>query len=310
MFETLGRFLGSLHPPLVHFAVACPILAFLALVSQIFWKKSWLSQAAAALWILGFLASLAALLTGHLFSIHLGMVSEWSPLPPETAMKGVLRDHALLGTLSTLLSFAALWAAGRTLREKPLPRKLQLTLGFLLAVLFALTGHEGGEMVYESVEPSRATGSAPASDLIRLAGGYRQNLVKMNSKPWNSRTHGHRWVNTYVSKEAVETYKNSNPLPEGSLVVKESFEDRNGKASDVPGPLYVMQKGKVSDSPETGGWRYALSWENPVLGNVEKISEPVTWLSGDPHLNSCVKCHNHFKAADYVGGVPEGDEAP
>jgi uncharacterized membrane protein len=308
MIETLSHLLGTLHPPLVHFAVACPVLAFLALASQFFWKKTWLPQAAASLWILGFFAGLAAWLTGHLFSIHLGMVSEWSPLPPETAMKGVLRDHAILGTLATLVSFIALWAARRTFKGKPLSPKLQLILGFLLAVLFVLTGHEGGEMVYESVEPASLASSAVTSDPIHLAEGYRQNLVKMNSKPWNSRTHGRRWVNTYVSKEAVEAYKNSNPLPEGSLVVKDSFEDDQGKVSTVPGPLYVMVKGKVADSPGTGGWRYALSWDKPVPGNPEKILESATWLPGDTHLNSCVKCHNRFKAIDYVGGIPEGYE--
>jgi hypothetical protein len=71
-----------------------------------------------------------------------------------------------------------------------------------------------------------------------------------------------------------------------------------------------MAKGRISDSPGTGGWRYALTWEKPAPGNPEKVQGPVTWLNGDAHLSSCMKCHGHFKGQDYLGGVPEGDEAP
>ena len=132
----------------------------------------------------------------------------------------------------------------------------------------------------------------------------------MNSREWNSRTHGHRWVNTYVSKEAVKAYQNSDPMPGGAWVVKESFEDAGGKPSAVPGPLYVMRKGKASDSPSTGGWQFALQWDKPVAGNPEGIQGPVRWLPGDPHLSTCLKCHSHFRAADFLGGVPEGFTNP
>jgi uncharacterized membrane protein len=309
--EMLAQLLGPLHPPLVHFAVACPILAFFAVLGRCFWNKPWFSYSAASLWILTFLSALAAVVSGHLFSLHLGMVSQWTFLPPETAVKGHLRDHALLGTLSAFSSFLTLWAAIRIIQQKPWPMGLQLFLGFILAVLFGLTGHEGGEMVYASPDNSTLTVSSsfapPVSDLLQRVQGNRQDLVKMNSKTWNSRTHGHRWVNTYVSKQAVAAYKNSTPLPEGSYVVKESFEN---DSEGTPGPLYVMLKGKVSDSPETGGWQYAMEWEKPVPSNPEKIQMPVKWLPGDPHLNSCVRCHNHFRATDHLGGIPDGFENP
>lgn len=311
--ESLIHLIGPLHPPLVHFAVACPILAFLAVACHGIFKKEWLLDSAAALWFLTFLSSTGAFLTGHLFSLHLGMVSQWALLPPETAMKGVLKTHVIWGTLSWVFSFAALGAAIGIFRAKPWPSGVLLSIGFLAALLCGLTGHEGGEMVYGSEESSAASSPLPVgnlSDPLEAARDYRHSLVKMNSKPWNSRTHGHRWVNTYVSKEAADAYKNSNPLPEGSLVVKESFEDLNGKISDVPGPLYVMRKGKAADSPSTGGWQYALAWEKPAAHNPENILMPVKWLPGDSHLSSCVKCHNHFKTSDYVGGIPEGYDLP
>lgn len=315
--EFLVHWFGPLHPPLVHFAVVCPILAFFALLTRKIWPKPWLLEAAAALWVLSLASALAAGITGHLFSLYLGMETEFSLIPPETAMRGQLRDHALYATVSIVVAILAFWAALSIFKGKPWPSKALLPLGFVMAALFSLTGHEGGEMVYgpqeapASSSTPTALSTAPGNtDLFSLIQDYRQNLVKVNDRMWNSRTHGHRWVNTYVSKEALEAYKNSNEIPEGALVVKESFEDQSGQASQTPGPLYVMRKGKLSDSPQTGGWQYALRWDKPVAGNPEGIQAPVTWLPDDANLNSCMKCHRHFKDNDYMGGVPSAGMNP
>lgn len=308
--ETLAHWFGPLHPPMTHFPIVCSILAVLAFGLGSWKKAPWLLKSSQALWFLTFLSAMASLLLGHLFAHHLGMTLDWSFLPPDQAMKGQLRFHAILGTSATFLSIATLIGAFQQVRGKAWPPVLQLVLGLAVAALFGVTGHEGGEMVYGPDEeaPSVSSSSAPASvapgDLFSLIQNYRQNMVKMNTRMWNSRTHGHRWVNTYVSKEAVTAYKNSDEIPEGVLVVKESFEDVGGKPSQTPGPLYVMRKGKVSDSPQIGGWQFAMQWDHPVPGNPENIQMPVTWLPGDDHLNSCFRCHNHFKASDYLGGVP------
>ncbi len=304
--ETLAHWLGPLHPPMTHFPIVCSILAVLAFGLGSWKKAPWLLKSAGALWVLTFLSAIASVLLGHLFAHHLGMTLDWSILPPPQAMKGQLRFHAILGSLATIFSIATLVGALQQVKGKSWPTALQLVLGLAVAVLFGVTGHEGGEMVYGPDEEATSVSAASTApgDLFSLIQDYRQTMAKMNARPWNSRTHGHRWVNTYVSKEAVTAYKNSDDIPEGAWVVKESFEDRGGKASETPGPLYVMHKGKVSDSPETGGWQYALRWDKPVPGNPENIQMPVTWLPGDGHLNSCVRCHNHFKASDYLGGVP------
>ncbi|HEY5040119.1 MAG TPA: cytochrome P460 family protein, partial [bacterium] len=272
--------------------------------------KGWLFEATAWLWILTFLSSLAAGITGHLFSMHLGLEPNFTLIPPETVLKGVLQEHVLWAGGAILVSAVALVAAIKTLRQKPWSQGIQLVLGFSLAVLFGITGHEGGQMVFGASEtPMVFTfNSSSSTSLLDQVAHYQRDFVKMNSRMWNSRTHGHRWVNTYVSKDAVLAYKNSNPTPEGALVVKESFENKEGQPSAVYGPLYVMAKGKVSDSAEIGGWQFALIWDHPASGNPENITHPVKWLPGDAHLASCVKCHNHFKATDYVGGIPEGYE--
>jgi uncharacterized membrane protein len=314
MLDFLARELGGLHPPATHFPIVCSLLALLAFTVGHLMKKEWLLKSSSALWILTFLTAVPSVMLGHLFAHHLGLASQWSWLPPESALKGQLRLHALLGTAGLGLSLGTFWGAVLLARGKSWPFFLQLILGLAAAVLFGVAGHEGGEMVYGSEDSpsSTAVSMAPpaARTLLDQTLGYSTRLVKMNTRPWLSRTHGNRWVNTYVSKEAVPAYKNSNPLPVGSFVVKESFEGVGGQPSTVSGPLYVMRKGTLSDSPQTGGWQYAFQWDRPVAGNPEKISGPVTWLPGDPALHSCLQCHNHFHGMDYMGGVPSEVSIP
>ena len=311
--ETLVNLFGPLHPPATHFPIVCSILAVAAWGWAMAKNEDWARKAAGVLWILTFLTAIPSVLLGHLFAHNLGMYSGWTFLPPDSVLKGQLRFHAILGTLGLLLSILTFWGAWRSLKGLTFPPKLQLVLGLILTLLFGSAGHEGGEMTYgEEKGPASAstTASTGNADLLSLLKDYQKNMTKMNTKPWNSRTHGHRWVNTYVSKGAKEAYRNSDVLPLGSLVVKESFQDKDGKPSDVPGPLYMMLKGKAEDSPWTGGWKYAMTWEKPVAGNPEGLQSPVTWLPGDPNLNSCTKCHGHFKSADYLGGVPDEVLAP
>lgn len=321
--ETLAHWFGPLHPPVTHFPVACSLLALVAWSLGTLYKTDWLLRSAGALGLISLAGALAGALTGHLFAHHLGMLSDWVLLPPETAMKGRLREHVELALVGTLFAGGGAWAAwGLLTGQKKNPTFTGIALAGA-ALFLGLAGHEGGEMVYESdeavgvVEPASSTPAitqaapaAAADDLWERVRDYRSNLVKMNATPWNSRTHGHRWVNTYVSKEAVKAYQASDPLPEGALVVKESFEDEDNKPSSVPGPLYVMEKGKVAGSSRSGGWRYALKWDKPVEGNAEKITMPTAWLPGDAHLASCLKCHSRYKAVDFVGGIPAGHEKP
>jgi uncharacterized membrane protein len=308
--ETLADWFGPLHPPMTHFPIVCSILAVAALAAGWVKKTDWLLKSAGALWVLAFFTAVPSVLLGHLFAHQLGMYAAWSPIPPETVLKGRLRFHAILGTLGLAASLLTLPGAWRLLRPKPSPSVLPLLLGAAAALLFGLAGHEGGEMVYGAEKAAPAASTLRNLDIQKLLDqvvDYRRKFVKMNSRMWNSRTHGRRWVNTYVSREAVEAYKDSDPLPEGSVVVKESFQDGGGKPSTVEGPLYVMVKGGApAGTPgASNGWLYALRWDRPVPGNPERIQGPVTWLPGDPHLNSCVKCHDHFKGQDYLGGVPD-----
>jgi uncharacterized membrane protein len=167
MMDFLAENIGWLHPPATHFPIVCSILAILAFAVGHWMKKDWLLKSASALWILTFLTGVPSVVLGHLFAHHLGLTTQWSWLPPESALKGQLRFHALLGSLGLIVSAATLWGAVRLAQGKPGPFRLQLILGLATAVLFGAAGHEGGEMVYGSDEdtPSSPRRSRPCRRL-------------------------------------------------------------------------------------------------------------------------------------------------
>jgi uncharacterized membrane protein len=310
--ENLIHWLGPLHPVFIHFPIVCSILAFFALLGRSLWPKHEWNQAAAFLWTLTFFFGLLSLFSGHALALQFGILSQWSWIPPDSALQGQLQEHALWGTFSLIFTLILLAAAWKIFRDEAWPHWLNLSLALVLAIAFSVTGHEGGEMVYGFDREGAAASAATTGtiDLFDSLGNFHDNLVKMNNRPWNSRAHGHRWVNTYVSRDAVEAYKNSNPLPVGSWVVKESFEDDNGQPSGTLGPLYVMKKVALAEAPRTHGWLYAFKWDKPAPNNPERLKDAVKWLPGDGHLASCLKCHSHFKDEDYLGGIPEGYSNP
>jgi len=306
MIQILKDLLENIHPAMIHFSIGASVLALAALLCGAAVRQDWLKKTAAWLWIMSFVFAVPAVVSGYLFASHLGLMDHFELIPPAGSMKGVLRDHVLWSLAASALSLTVLTGALRMFKGKPWPMLVQVFLGTALAVLFCLAGHEGGEMVFAGA-PAPAPIAKP-TDLFEKAKDYQTNLVLMNSKRWLSKAHGYRWVNVYVSKEAVESFKNGDTLPEGTIIVKDSFQNEGGKVSSVPGPLWMKVKGPLSDSPETGGWLFGLRWEHPVPGNPEKISMPVTWLPGDSNLSYCLRCHNHFKSSDYSAGIPEGYE--
>src|SRR5581483_3419098 len=170
--EILAHWFGPLHPPLTHFPIVCSILAVLAFGAGSIQKKDWLLRSAGALWIVAFLTGVGSVLAGHLFAHHLGMMTDWTFLPPPEAMKGQLRFHALLGMGGLVLSLLTLRSAFRLLKGDPVHLGFLFTLGLGTAILFGLAGHEGGEMTYPEEspvmagEPSVPTSLGEPADLL------------------------------------------------------------------------------------------------------------------------------------------------
>lgn len=142
----------------------------------------------------------------------------------------------------------------------------------------------------------------PDPDYAELEhGADYKSYTKLNKEPFMSPTHGKRFVDVYVNDVGLEAFKTEAELPVGTVVVKTSWETKDGKATDVAGPIFVMKK---TDSPDNEGWWYALHWaEVPTKWQGAMKATQVYWRSPSKKVGYCVDCHDVYD--NQIGGVPE-----
>ncbi len=67
------------------------------------------------------------------------------------------------------------------------------------------------------------------------------SLLAMHQEPVKSAAHGNRWIRVWVNPVGESAYREGRSLPEGSLVVMSTTEDRWGRPGHDPGPLYALE---------------------------------------------------------------------
>jgi len=130
---------------------------------------------------------------------------------------------------------------------------------------------------------------------------------KVSKGTWESKTHGHRFVEIYVNDVGYDAYVHDQELPPGSIVVKTSKENAGGKPSDVDGPIFVMKKEAPGYFPEHNDWFYAFHWAKPTPAQAKALGGPVYWRGKSEKVRYCWKCHENYDRE--LGGVAEGHEA-
>ena len=143
----------------------------------------------------------------------------------------------------------------------------------------------------------------PDPDYAELdVGADYKSYTKLNKEGVLSKTHGSRFVDTYVNDVGLEAYKSGEgEIPVGTVIVKTSWETKDGVATDVPGPIFVMKK---TDSAENEGWWYALHWADvPASWQTRMKATKVYWRSPSKKVGYCVDCHDAFD--NQLGGIPE-----
>jgi uncharacterized membrane protein len=133
---------AHLHPMFVHFPIALITVGFMADVVSLFFKnEKCLSKTGFYLMILGALATIAAYLTGHLFTSE----------PTQGAILDVFEKHetGALITMITIITGSAfrLWLVMKKKEDTRL-RWIAFGLYFLACAAVAFTGFIGGTMVY------------------------------------------------------------------------------------------------------------------------------------------------------------------
>ena len=138
------EFLGILHPPIVHFAIALVIISVIFDFFGVILKKDSLKNAGFWTLIAGVLAVILAFITGHQAHEIVEKVLEG------TEMYKMVETHELIGTI--VLISVLLLTAFRVLVSKKSDVRLMgiyLFVGFLVILIVGLQGRSGGKLVYE-----------------------------------------------------------------------------------------------------------------------------------------------------------------
>jgi len=157
-----------------------------------------------------------------------------------------------------------------------------------------------------------ASGGSDAAGAARQAAGEEtfgplevgasyETFRRVTTDPFRSLDHGNRWVHVYVNELGAEAYLSGGDIPIGTIVVKTSVQSVDGRPSDVPGPIFVMEKRAPGYAPEHDDWWYAIHWASPPPEEARKLGGPIYWRGRSPRVAYCWRCHDDY--ANSLGGL-------
>lgn len=135
-------------------------------------------------------------------------------------------------------------------------------------------------------------------------GGGFEGWTKVTKFPHPSPTHGKRFAEIYVNDVGLAAYTSEADFPVGTIIVKQTWENDNGKPSTVKGPVFVMEKKEAGFNAEHEDWYYAIHWAEPTEKFRAKYGGPFYWRSPSPKVDYCWKCHENY---DRNVGLPPKD---
>ena len=187
--------------------------------------------------------------------------------------------------------------------------KLWITSAAILSINCSGGGYGKSSDTQKPAQPTATATDANAVYGPLEHGSDYKSWTKLNKEAFRSPTHGKRFVNVYVNDIGLEAFKSEDmPFPEGSIVVKDSWEAKDGQPSDVAGPIFVMHKRAKGYDAENEDWWFALHWENVPANWQKRVGgKQVYWRSPSKKVNYCGGCHQNYDRA--IGGVRAEDRA-
>lgn len=248
----------------------------------------------------GLLGYLAATLSGYAAARLGGLIPPGRLLPLAASGMGadaLLFRHAVL-TLATLpVGIAAVWAMNRPRKDHQSLGLTALALGLAWSALLLLAGEGGYNLAHNRQASHRAPLAAAAPPAVApvvadpeakapLRALDFAGLEAIHGDPVKSSAHGGRWVRAWANAVGASAYRAGQPLPVGSFVVLSSLEDRWGRPSTEPGPLYALEV-KASGPSLTFYWpRVPVERRRETGGEAHAY-----WRGADAQLESCRTCH-------------------
>jgi hypothetical protein len=125
------------------------------------------------------------------------------------------------------------------------------------------------------------------------------NWSKYSTQPYQSATHGQRYVHNFANEKAAAygKYEKAGKLPVGAQIAKPSFTvGQDGRAS--VGPLFVMEKMPRGFLAESGDWKYTMVMpDGSVFGQ--------TRGKNSAGMQFCIACHQAAADKDHLMFLPE-----
>jgi hypothetical protein len=214
--------------------------------------------------------------------------------------KGPLSDptlfqlHQWTAVASLLLGVLTLRALHRRREEHQGIGVLGLFLGLLWTGTLLVAGSFGTSLAHPApVQPpiseTQPTPIQPPDPeaLAPLRALDYGSLVALHPEPVKSIPHGNRWIRVWINPVGESAYREGAPLPEGTLVVMSSEEDRWGRPGHDQGPLYALEVKPGGKASFTFYWaRVPEARRNETRG-----LDRAYWRGEDPNLKGCTACH-------------------
>lgn len=134
---------------------------------------------------------------------------------------------------------------------------------------------------------------------LRQISGY-QSWLNIAAAPYQSATHGNRYVNNYADGHGDYRYKKfekAGKMPQGSVLAKDSFVvGPDGKAAI--GPMFIMEKMAAGFKKSTGDWKYSMIMPNGKVAG--------TTGGKGMSMKFCAECHASVAPEqDYIMLLPD-----
>jgi hypothetical protein len=102
----------------------------------------------------------------------------------------------------------------------------------------------------------------------------------------HERSKGFREIYVNDIGESVEFGNQAYPFPEGSIIVKESFKNKDGSKGDLSN-LTIMVKRENGYSDDYGDWEYIMT-------------KPDGTITDQGRLSMCISCHSKSSDKDFT----------
>lgn len=233
-----------LHPPLVHFAIAIPVLVFLIEIINLVVKKRAIGVTAFFILILGFAAASAAYLTG----ITDGKTAfDTLSAAGQTALKG----HEVFGTYLVLASAVLIiFKMLSAMIQRGLVKASYLLVLLVFTVAVMKQGKDGAELVYQygaNVKVSTASAHQKKEDVAEEKKGVVQKKVE---------------------ETKAEVKETAGKTEESKEITKEVIQSTQKKAAEIQ-----ERTKEITDAVNEKGRELKESVDKAVEDTVEKVSE-------------------------------------